>query len=701
MSRVDTTEVFPFVRGQLKELAPLLEEFSDSITLSKEEFQRQRSALESAMSELEAQTQWQDFTIAFYGETNAGKSTLIEMLRIYLKEPRKLQSQEQFRALEAEINADMARLKEKLETLEQESAEVAHRLAISKEQCALESASLLGKLRNLLTFLLGVSKNRREYNALQKQEQELGQQRASLIQERQELEAAAPQRLATHCDGQIISAQTDFTQSLVAYDFSHATHTKEGLSILDVPGIEGKDEGLKASIKRATMQAHCILCVVRDKIEDGTLAMIKEGLHDQSEVWLIFNRSATSPHALKPIITPDEMRQMQSMEEKIREKLGASYAGSRHIYALPALLAQASCLLPGAEPLGLLTQKQQDKFLSRYQGEKEKQKQRLFAESGGENFCTFVREEILQSLAHKIRKNIFIKTNNLLQHFSNTLDPLAKELKASYKELESNAIAFRDRIEKLQSNTGRFEARAETKIRAFINQTRENLYAEIDKDIEDKSLKSLIESNLESGLPNLNKQVTQVLEQEAKALQEDLQEELGRLDRKNSHALTHLQTFALHSIPVNLRDRDSGISWAGLTARGVEIATRLFAVGALTITTPIGWVALGLGALSSLVGVLKAVRKYFSSDYKKSQQREMLNDALDKVRKAIMQDCKAHIQAFLKEIAEQSEQTLQALEAQTKRYESGAQLLIQTCNEVSLLAEQIHKQATYHTKEIA
>lgn len=700
MSRVDTTEVFRFVRGQLKELAPLLEEFSDSITLSKEEFQRQRSALESAMSELEAQTQWQDFTIAFYGETNAGKSTLIEMLRIYLKEPRKLQSQEQFRALEAEISADMARLTEKLETLEQESAEVARKLTISKEQCALESASLLGKLRNLLAFLLGVSKNRREYNALQKQEQELGQQRASLIQERQELETAAPQRLATHCDGQIISAQTDFTQSLVAYDFSHATHTKEGLSILDVPGIEGKDEGLKASIKRATMQAHCIFCVVRDKIEDGTLAMIKEGLHDQSEVWLIFNRSATSPHALKPI-TPDEMKQMQSMEDKARENLGASYAGSRHIYALPALLAQASCLLPpnGTEPLGLLTQKQQEKFLSRYQGEKERQKQRLFAESGGENFCTFVREEILQSLAHKIRKNIFIKTNNLLQGFAHTLAPLAKELEAGYKELESNGIAFGNRIEELQSNTGRFEARAEAKIQDFITQTREKLYTEIDKDIEDKSLKKLIESNLESGLPNLNKQVTQVLEQEAKALQEDLQEELERLDRKNSHALTHLQTFALHSISVNLRDRDSGISWAGLATSGGGIA--LLAVGALTITTPIGWVALGLGVLTSLVSGAKAVWKYFSSDYKKSQQKEMLNNALNEISKAITQDCKAHIQAFLQDLAKQSAQTLQALETQTKRYESGAQLLAQAHREVSLLAEQIHKQATYHTKEIA
>lgn len=37
--------------------------------------------------------EWDSFTIAFYGETNAGKSTLIESLRIYYDEPEKLEEQ--------------------------------------------------------------------------------------------------------------------------------------------------------------------------------------------------------------------------------------------------------------------------------------------------------------------------------------------------------------------------------------------------------------------------------------------------------------------------------------------------------------------------------------------------------------------------------------------------------------------------------
>ncbi|GAA7858003.1 hypothetical protein HpMS178_14760 [Helicobacter pylori] len=40
-----------------------------------------------------------NFTIAFYGETGAGKSTLIECLRLFFKEQSKINQQEQFKRL--------------------------------------------------------------------------------------------------------------------------------------------------------------------------------------------------------------------------------------------------------------------------------------------------------------------------------------------------------------------------------------------------------------------------------------------------------------------------------------------------------------------------------------------------------------------------------------------------------------------------
>ena len=45
--------------------------------------------LDKAIDELKNSQEWEKFTVAFYGETNAGKSTIIESLRIYFQEEEK------------------------------------------------------------------------------------------------------------------------------------------------------------------------------------------------------------------------------------------------------------------------------------------------------------------------------------------------------------------------------------------------------------------------------------------------------------------------------------------------------------------------------------------------------------------------------------------------------------------------------------
>lgn len=56
------------------------------------------------LESLKNNEEWENFTIAFYGETNAGKSTLIECLRLFFKERSKMDQQERFRQLYTEKN---------------------------------------------------------------------------------------------------------------------------------------------------------------------------------------------------------------------------------------------------------------------------------------------------------------------------------------------------------------------------------------------------------------------------------------------------------------------------------------------------------------------------------------------------------------------------------------------------------------------
>ncbi len=69
-----------------------------------EEFKKLESEGLKELESLKNNEEWEKFTIAFYGETGAGKSTLIECLRLFFKEPSKINQQERFRRLYTEKN---------------------------------------------------------------------------------------------------------------------------------------------------------------------------------------------------------------------------------------------------------------------------------------------------------------------------------------------------------------------------------------------------------------------------------------------------------------------------------------------------------------------------------------------------------------------------------------------------------------------
>ncbi|MGL2648628.1 GTPase [Helicobacter pylori] len=64
-----------------------------------EVFQKLERESLKELESLKNNEEWENFTIAFYGETGAGKSTLIECLRMFFKEQSKVDQQERFKRL--------------------------------------------------------------------------------------------------------------------------------------------------------------------------------------------------------------------------------------------------------------------------------------------------------------------------------------------------------------------------------------------------------------------------------------------------------------------------------------------------------------------------------------------------------------------------------------------------------------------------
>lgn len=62
--------------------------------------------INKSIDEFKDNSEWNKFTISFFGETNAGKSTIIETLRILLGESTKIKQQKKFKEIEANSDLD-------------------------------------------------------------------------------------------------------------------------------------------------------------------------------------------------------------------------------------------------------------------------------------------------------------------------------------------------------------------------------------------------------------------------------------------------------------------------------------------------------------------------------------------------------------------------------------------------------------------
>jgi len=78
----------------------------EKLNESKQILSFQQKEIERKIDELKRNSEWDYFTIAFFGETNAGKSTLIEVLRLLFAEKTKNEIQAKFKALKDEFSLD-------------------------------------------------------------------------------------------------------------------------------------------------------------------------------------------------------------------------------------------------------------------------------------------------------------------------------------------------------------------------------------------------------------------------------------------------------------------------------------------------------------------------------------------------------------------------------------------------------------------
>ncbi|MBH0227380.1 GTPase [Helicobacter pylori] len=528
------------------------------------------------LESLKNNEEWENFTIAFYGETNAGKSTLIECLRLFFKEQSKVVQQERFRRL---------------------------------------------------------------YSTYQNNYQNDERKKQNILKELHSLQ-----------DGAIIGdGRSDFTLKTRSYSFQY---NHQNFILLDVPGIEGDEQKVIDQISNATQKAHTIFYVTKtpnppqkgEEGKRGTIEKIQKQLGSQTEVWTIYNKPITSPRALKDkLINENEKESLKTLDEKMKGVLGEHYKGYKAVSAQMAFYGLSQALIPETD----FDEKKQ-KFLEIF-----KEEEWLLYKSRFQQLGEFIAEALLENSRKKIIQSNCNKALKVVEQLQKAIeitiekriDPMIKEAQEHQQEACYNLDRSTEKFILNLTNSVFYE------IDQFKSDLREKMYAHINKNIEDEECKEIFKNELIQGIETLHEDIKWRFRECEKRFDGEIKEAIKQLEYRIKYSLAMLEHISIdRGFNLNF-DTDSGID-------GTKLATSIGGLGLLGIFNawnPMGWFALTAGIITGLVGIARSIWSFFSSRYKKSQQRKEMNKNLDKACEKIAEAVKSRIESYKKGASEMIE----------------------------------------------
>lgn len=657
--------------------------------------------LDKAINDLKTSQEWDKFTVAFYGETNAGKSTVIEALRIFFKEESKTIQRDKFKNIIKEYNANKKvyelqveslkhyileqeiyisnlsiDLKSKTDELDEKIKQIKSHDVSKKEKSffykILSFLHIVNIQKTIDQLMIQINNNKNQFekdvsnieSILKIKNAEL----AKLELDIEEMKTNVCNSLQYVADGQIIGdGRSDFTQKSTSYTFMHKN---QEFAFLDVPGIEGHEAIVKDEISSAVKKAHAVFYVTSastppqkgDENKKGTLEKIKEHLGSQTEVYTIFNKRITNPVQLsKALVSDDEKESLKVLDQKIVDILGVNYAGHKSVSAKIAFLALAECLLTESPAYN-----EQKKFLDKFSPNE------LIEKAHFNHLCRFISDELIVNTKQKIKKSNYNKASDVLNELIHILDKALKNnFEPLYKQIAQEVDDASSNLQNTFTKTKiDLESVVHKALRDFENNTRKEIYKYIDKNISDDAFKDKLESLLENNSKKMVEAIPEYIEATLDKLQSSIIDSLDNFKRRVDLAIQGYQNFNFGNIEskfeINLKI-DNGINGWGLAGSLMGAGSTVYwAVTAGNIWNPAGWTMATLGIVISAVAVVvsfgKSICKFFNDDYKMSEQKKAFEENIENIIDDVKTKILENIQPIEDEITKMIDKIIQDLE---------------------------------------
>lgn len=658
--------------------------------------------LQETLLSLERNVEWDVFTIAFYGETNAGKSTLIETLRILLEEKTKLMERgnyvntlDEYKQTELEVSDLQSNLIELEISNENKIREYKNIIEdIITEKNALENSleeniSNANKLNyeilqeviysfdGLLKSIVHRLDEQKELKKIEllifELKQQVEQHREDILKNKKIIEEVESEyenvnklstdkvlildeklaqlavKLERNSDGNIVGdGRSDYTQKVKEYRFNMGSLQ---FCILDLPGIEGKEELVQKEIDTAVEKAHVVFYVSAkatcpQKGSDdsfGTIEKIGRQLKKQSEVYFVYNKRVKNPRQLsRELISVGESESLDEVDQVMRDTLGEQYMKHLSLSAYPAFVSVGNYWEPGFE-------KSKKKFIDVF-GSSEN----VLENSKVKIFSKWMVSQLVNNVKDKIVRSNFRKTFLSLNETRRNIEEVSESLSVLVERLEGT---FKDTSYQLDETGEIFHRNILNAINKSINNfksgLREGIYSEIDDNIKMKEFTKKLKVRIEEE----TKELIKGFQKEVNDISKEFETDLSNIIKKYERYVDELVESYSNSLNLSFEfnpeiNIKSGVNKFGVATSiiGNVVSTVTLAI---SITNPVGWVVLVISVFGGALSVGKKIKAHFDNAYYKSQQRKNADENIEKVASRLQEEIEKEIGNIITSVKEE------------------------------------------------
>ena len=720
-NKFEPTEIYNFILtkvGELKDYILNMELLDKEVKEQQEEIKKRLDfivyKLNSNINELKDNSEWDRFMIAFYGETNAGKSTLIETLRILLNEKEKLKDREKYKEIDGYINSlknerevydnkikesvkkyeqaldsimknlkdseiELDELRESLKNLKKLNEEFQEELNILKEMINEE------KRKSIKNFILWLLKRLPEQKNLSTIKDEINKNGIKII------EVEANEKVIT----EKIEEINEETNRIEGTKNNEISEYNERILLLDE----------KIQKVNKELEKYCDGKIIGDGRSDYTRDVTEYGIEYNDEKFSLLdlpgiegneklvldniNKAVKKSHAVFYIsATPNPPqsgdRENSGTIEKIKKHLG----DQTEVYFIynkkiknPKMLKDGLVSEGEEESLKetdrvltriLDTQYSSNISLSAYPAflaignccDKDKTNKIKFLESlsaqnilsysNVEKFKNWLTESFIKNTKDKIIRANYKKVYSVI-------DETIKEIKKQNEILNIMRETFIRNSENTKINFDSVLFRMKNKFRTesdyFLDEFEQNfrasIYKEIEKYIDNKELKKISESKYKE----FTKTLSSNLQRRFEGLNEEFVLEVKKtLENHNKIMKDIIKTYNMkYSIGENFNFNFEFISNINKKALINFFENAISAI--IVVTNPAGWFLIAMEICNIACKIYKIIHENFDNDYRAGKQREITNQQIAKIKVLIKKD----IEEKLSEIYQNLDDTIKEI----------------------------------------